>query len=150
MTQRLSTQQLATGLSIVTADGTIDLNDHTGYAIGADSRNQTQLSYSQIKATSPALAGEYLIHSTPQMVTESVQVYIYGLTQTSVQTRYKALMAAFEHWSYQLAWSWGDYSEHWNCNAVASVNANFGQGMLHNYMGLVTLSVPRFPTVLVP
>ena len=146
-----STDQMTIGLSIVTPDGTINLNDHSSYAISADAtRDRVSVSYRQINATSPALAGDYLVHSVPEMVTESVQIWVYASTQTQLAARYKALRDAFEHWQYQLAWSWADYSEHWNCNAAKSIDANMGQGMLHNYMAQVTLQVPRFPTVVTP
>lgn len=143
--------QLTIACSIITPDTTINLNDHSAYALSAQStREQVSATYNQQKATSPALAGEYLVHSVPGMVVEAVQVWVFGSTQAALQTNYRALKAAFESWSYQLAWTWADYTEHWNCNAVPSINANMGQGLLHSYMAQVSLQVPRYPTVLIP
>lgn len=143
--------KMAVALSIITPNGSIDLNDHSHYAVSAQStRENTSTAYRQILATSPALAGQYLVHSVPDLVTETVGIWVLGATQTALQANYNALRAAFESWTYQLAWTWADYSEHWNCNAVTSMTIDMSQGMLHNYMAHVTLTVPRFPTVVTP
>lgn len=143
--------KLTIACSIITPDTTINLNDHSAYALSAQStRENVSVSYNQQKASSPVLAGEYLVHSVPGMVVESVQVWTFGATQAALNANYRALKAAFESWSYQLAWTWADYTEHWNCIAAPSVSANMGQGMLHSYMSQVTLQVPRYPTVQIP
>lgn len=141
-------EQMTIGLSIVTSDGTTNLNDGTIYKIAKDgTREQVSRTFNQTKATSPALAGEYLVHSVPGMVQESVTIWAFGTTQAELNTRYRALIDAFEHWQYQLVWTYTGYTETWNCNAVISNSADFGQGMIHNFMSKVTLQVPRFPTV---
>lgn len=146
-----STELMSVGLSIITPTVTLNLNDHVSYAISGNStRESITPTYNQIKASSPALEGEYLIHSTRGMITETVQVWVYGTTQAQVQGRFGALKAAFEEWSFQLAWTWADYSETWNCNAVASFTADMSQTLLHNYLASVTMQVPRFPTVQIP
>jgi hypothetical protein len=139
------------GLSIITPNGTTDLNDGTDYKVSAqDTRQSIERTYNQITATSVALAGEYLVHSVPEMVSETVQLWVYGTTQTQVFARYQALITAFENPTYQLAWTFADYSEHWNCNAAKQIVANISQTMLHNYLAQVSVSVPRFPTVVTP
>lgn len=145
---RTSVQTMAIGLTIITPDGSTNLNDKTSYGIQGSSRETVQTQYNQVKATSPVLAGEYLIHSTPQMVTESVGIWCYGSSVAQAMSRYLALKTLFENWTYQLVWTYPGYTETWNCNAVSGVAAQLGQGMLHNYMAGVTLQVPRFPTVL--
>lgn len=148
---RPSTQSLVIGLTLTNANGTTNLNDGTSYAVAGDgTREQVAVSYNQVTATNPTMAGSYIVHSTPQMVAENVKLWVYGTTQTQVQQRFNALKALFESWTYQLHWTFAEYSETWNCNAVSQLNAEMGSTMLHNYMAAVTLTVPRFPVVLNP
>lgn len=148
---RMFADKMTVGCLIVTPDNTIDLNDHVSYALsGEATREQVAAQYNQQKASSPVLAGEYLVHSVPGMVVETVKVYVFGTTQVALAANEKALKTAFENWSYQLAWTWADYSEHWNCNAVPSIGFEKGQVFMHSYMSAATLQVPRFPAVVVP
>lgn len=138
-------------LTIQTPSGTTNLNDKTNYAVSSQSTRESVTGQNaQIKATSPALAGEYLVHSVPGMVSETVQIWCYGTTQAALNANVKALIAAFESFTFQLHWTFADYSETWNCNAVPSWSADQSQGLLHAYMASVTLPVPRFPAVLIP
>lgn len=138
------------GLAISTPAGWLPLNDQTNYSVGASgTRSGTSTNYNRIEATSPVLAGAYPVHITPGMVTEQVQVYIYGTTMTQVQANYQALLNAFEQWTYELKWTFLDRVETWNCNAISSATIDMGQGMLHNYMATITLTVPRFPAVII-
>lgn len=148
----MTVTDMTIGLTITTPDGSLALNDRSaGYAIAADNtRESVQRSYNQIKATSPALAGEYLVHSVPGMVVETVTVFVYGSTKTQLNQRIRALVTAFESWSYTLTWAWDEYSEVWTCNAAVSITSDQGQVMLHNHMAKVSLQVPRFPTVTLP
>lgn len=148
---RPSAQSIVIDLSLTSPSGTLNLNDGTAYAVAGDStREQVAVSYNQVTATNPTMAGQYLVHSVPQMVSETVKIWVYGTSQVQVQQRYQALKTAFENWAYQLHWTFADYSETWNCNAVTQLNSEMGASMLHNYMAAVTLTVPRFPAVLTP
>jgi hypothetical protein len=146
-----STDLLVTALLIITPNVTINLNDHVNYAVsGNTTRQAVQTTYTQTMANSPVLAGSYLTHSVPGMVTEQVQIWAYGSTQAITQGNYNALRTAFESWQYQLQWTWADYTETWNCNQVTQISSDMSQGMVHNYMSCITLTVPRFPTILIP
>jgi hypothetical protein len=143
-----TTDSMVIGLSLIGGTGTINLHDKVNYAVAAEATRQgSQKSYVQITAKSPVLAGTYLVHSSPDMVNEQVDIYCYGTTQTLLNTHFKTLQAAFEQWTYQLQWTFADYTETWNCNAVSALTFDLSQTMIHNYMGKVSLTIPRFPAV---
>jgi len=125
----------------------INLNDGLRYKIDAEqTRDTTSKQWRKITAESPILGGNYLIHATPEMVNETVAVWVYGQDQTEVNDNYWFLMDLFEQFDYRIRWTTNEYREYWRCQ-LADATSSRGQVWTHSRMAKTSFAVPRYPDV---
>jgi len=143
---------MTTGLTYLAAEITygtrwVNLNDGVNYRIGATStRESTQKTWRKTTAQSPILGGNYLVHAVPEMVSESISVWIYGADQTEVSDNLFTLTGLFEQYDYRLRWTFNEYRETWRCQ-LADATMSRGQVWTHSLMASVALTIPRWPDV---
>jgi hypothetical protein len=145
MTSRTGLQYLAVEISY--GSRWVSLNDGEVYKIGAEgTRDSTAKTWRKTVADSPILGGNYLIHAVPDMVAESIGVWVYGGTQTEVADNLFGLTDLFEQYDYRIRWTFDEYREYWRCQlADASVSRN--SIWTHSLMAKADFNVPRYPDV---
>lgn len=125
----------------------ININDETRYKISAEgTRESSSKSWRKITAESAVLGGNYLIHAVPDMVGETVGVWVYGQDQTDLADNYWALIELFEQYDFRIRWTFNDYREYWRCQ-LAEATSSRGQIWTHSGMAMVSFTVPRYPDV---
>jgi hypothetical protein len=125
----------------------VNLNDGEVYKIAGDStRDSTQKTWRKVVAESPILGGNYLIHAVPEMISETIGVWVYGTTQTEVSDNLFNLTELFEQYSYQIRWTFDEYREYWLCQLADATTAR-GQVWTHSLMARAEFSIPRYPDV---
>jgi hypothetical protein len=125
----------------------VNLNDGEVYKISADqTRETTTKSWRKVTADSPVLGGNYLIHAVPEMVTETIGVWVHGRTQSEVADNLFGLTRLFEQYDYRIRWTTDDYREYWRCQLAESAMSR-GQVWTHSMMAAAHFSVPRYPDV---
>lgn len=125
----------------------INLNDGATYRISAQGTRDTGArNWKKTTVESPVLAGNYLVHAVPDMMTQQVMVWVHGDSQTELGENYHTLLDLFSQWSYRLRWTLDEYQETWNCQlADASVSRN--HVWTHSLMAAATFTVPVYPDV---
>lgn len=124
----------------------VNINDQDRFIVGPESRDATSKSWRKVVATSPVLGGEYLIHAVPEMVRETISVWIHGADQTDLNDNYFYLMDMFEQYDFRIRWTFNEYREYWRCQLAENTSAR-GQVWTHNTMAQIQFNVPRFPNV---
>jgi hypothetical protein len=125
----------------------INLNDGEVYKIAGDAtRDSTQQTWRKVTAESPILGGNYLIHAVPEMVAETLGVWVYGTTQTEVNDNLFTLVEVFEQYDYRLRWTFDEYREYWRCQLADSTMSR-GQVWTHSLMARAEFNIPRYPDV---
>lgn len=133
-------------MSIDYSGGWIDLNDKLNYQVGAESMQQSQVSWRKVQAQSPVTEGSYTIHAVREMVTENIQIYVRGGSQWETQINLAKLEELFSRLDFRLKFNFDDYQEYWRCQ-TAEYSTQRSQVYTHNTMAVFTAQVPRFPTV---
>jgi hypothetical protein len=125
----------------------VDLNDMLNYSLASDtSLTSTARPWRKITATSPVMDGEYLVHATLGMVTESLKWWVHGQTQVDLAENLWRLEEIFDQYSYRLRLYFDDYVETWDCQ-LADTTTERQHVYMHSIMAAFTASVPRFPEV---
>lgn len=125
----------------------VNLNDHVNYVVHADSTSSSVKSFRQIKAVSPIVEGDVLLHSVPDMVAETIKVWVYGNFQTEFEENMEILEKLFEQFRYQVRVTKNEHREVWECRMADTISVEINQASIHAMMGLFTVSVTRQPTV---
>jgi hypothetical protein len=126
--------------------GWLDLNNHNGYELGADTRKEERTTLRRRDAQAPHLPGVYTYSVVPEMVTVGVGVWVVGDTHHQLWERCEALRSAFSQLSYTMDWLVGDMTEVWSCTPADHTIATQRE-FWHNKRALFTADVPRFPDV---
>jgi hypothetical protein len=125
----------------------VNINDGDKFRINADqTREQSAKSWRKTVAESPVLGGSYLVHAVPDMVMETVSVWVGGEDQTDLADNYWFLQSLFEQMDYRIRWTFNEYREYWRCQLADSVLSR-GHVWTHNQMAIETFNVPRYPDV---
>lgn len=125
----------------------INLNDNERFRVSAEgTRDQTQKTWRKITAQSPVLGGNYLVHAVPDMVSEQVNVWVYGNSQSDMADNFFMLEELFEQYDFRLRWTFNEYREYWRCQ-LADASSSRGQVWTHNQMAMSSFTVPRYPDV---
>jgi len=125
----------------------VNLNDGEIYKISAEgTRDSSAKTWRKTIADSPVLGGNYLIHAVPDMVTETVGVWVYGNNQTEVADNLFGVTRLFEQYDYRIRWTLDEYREYWRCQ-LAESSMSRGQVWTHSNMAAAHFTVPRYPDV---
>ena len=125
----------------------INLNDHLSYTIAGDTTlGSTSTTWRKITAQSPILGGTYLIHAVPELISETVAVWVNGDSQTELSDNLFTLMDLFSQYDYRLRWTYNEYREYWRCQ-LAEAMLSRGQVWAHSTMAKAQFTVPRWPDV---
>lgn len=125
----------------------VNLNDGETYKISADqTRDTTTKQWRKVVTDSPVLGGNYLIHAVPDMITETIAVWVYGQTQSEVADNLFGVTRLFEQYDYRIRWTLDEYRETWRCQ-LADASMSRGQVWTHSLMAAAHFSVPRYPDV---
>lgn len=124
----------------------VNLADGERYKISAESRNTGNKSWRKITTQSPVLGGNYLVHAVPEMVEETVSVWVYGNTQSDLSDNFFFLEELFEQFDYRIRWTTNEYREYWRCQ-LAESSFSRGHVWTHSMMAQSTFQVPRYPDV---
>jgi hypothetical protein len=125
----------------------INLNDGETFKISGDgTRDQTAKTWRKVVSESPILGGNYLIHAVPEMISETISVWVYGDDQTEVADNLFLLTDLFEQYEYRIRWTLDEYREYWRCQ-LADATTSRGQVWTHSLMAKADFIVPRYPNV---
>ncbi len=125
----------------------VNINNGETYKVSGDgTRETTSKTWRKVTADSPILGGNYLIHAVPEMVSETVGVWVYGTTQTEVNDNLFSLTELFEQYDYRIRWTFDEYREYWRCQLADATTAR-GQVWTHSLMAKADFSIPRYPDV---
>lgn len=125
----------------------IDINDGVSFEISAENtRNTVAKSWRKITATSPVLAGDYLIHATPEMVAETISLWVRGEDHVELNENIDLVERLFTQMDYKIRWTYDDYRETWTCQLADSSSAR-NHVWAHNTMASMSFTVPRYPDV---
>lgn len=125
-----------------------NINDHTRFRIAAEgTRDNVNQTWKKVTADSPILGGNYLIHATPEMVAETVGVWVYGETQTDLTENYQLLMRLMTQWDFRIRWTIDDIRETWKCQ-LPDATTSRNQVWTHSLMAKAQFSIPRYPDVI--
>lgn len=136
-------------MSVEISDGSqwVNLNDSERFKINAEeTRDAVTKSWRTVKASSPILGGDYLIHAVPEMVVERVSVWVYGQDQTDLADNFFMLHDLFEQYDYRIRWTFNEYREYWRCQ-LADATSSRGHVWTHSGMAKCAFTVPRYPTI---
>lgn len=95
----------------------LNINDHLNYAIGPTFLG-AQVQYQRNQAASVFLNGAVTVTRNKQMVTEQVQVEVYGGSTAGLQTNLSTLLTAFGQDSFTLAISINGQTQSYACEAA--------------------------------
>lgn len=125
----------------------VNINDGVVYKISGDqTRDTTQKTWRKTVADSPVLGGNYLVHAVPDMVNETIGVWVYGTSHSEVADNLFGLNSLFEQYEYTIRWTTDDYREYWRCQ-LAEASMSRGQVWTHSLMAAAHYTVPRYPDV---
>lgn len=125
----------------------IDLNDREKFIIsGEGTRDQSSKTWRKITAQSPVMGGTYLIHAVPEMVNETISVWVHGISQTDLADNFFFLDELFSQFDFRIRWTFNEYREYWRCQ-MADAASSRGHVWSHNQMAQTTFTVPRFPEI---
>lgn len=125
----------------------VDINNGDTFKIAAEgTRDSSVKTYRKVIAQSPVLGGNYLIHAVPEMITENVGVWIYGMDQTDLNENAQLLDDLFSQFDFRIRWTFNEYREYWRCQ-LADGAWSRGQVWTHNQMALAQFTVPRYPVI---
>lgn len=125
----------------------INLNDRQRYVIDADTtRDGVSKTWRKYTAESPVLGGNYLVHAVPDMVNETIGVWVHGESQTDLADNFWTLNDMFEQFDYRIRWTTDEYREIWRCQ-LAEATTSRGQIWTHSQMAKAQFSVPRYPVI---
>ena len=133
-------------IEVSTAPGWKSFNDRINYRVMGDSLNPQSVQWRRVETTSPYMGGKYLVHATPDNVTESIGVYVMGEDQLSLHRNYYDLIDAFTQFNFQIRKTMDLAGEIWNC-FPADYSADWSPVYTHNRMIPVKLQIPRLPTI---
>lgn len=122
---------------------TLSLNDRVSYIV-ADQIFGAQQTWNRQTAKSPYVDGEFLINANRALVQDRFAVQVLGASQSQVQQRMTALIAAFSQPSYTLTLTMEDASYPYYCQP-ADFTVDWSRERWMARQALVTLTVPRQP-----
>ena len=124
-----------------------NINDGERFRVGSEgTRDNVNKTYRKTVAESPILGGNYLIHAVPDMVTESVSVWVYGTNQTDLNDNYYMLEELFSQMDFRIRWTLDEYVETWRCQ-LSEMSSSRAQVYTHARMAKMAFQVPRYPDV---
>lgn len=125
----------------------VNLNDGVRYKLNAEgTRDGAAKTWRRFTADSPFLGGSYLVHAVPELVQETVSVWVHGNDQTDLADNLFHLDELFEQLEFRIRWTFNEYREYWRCQ-LADGTSSRNQVWTHSTMAVATFSVPRFPDV---
>lgn len=127
-------------------DGWINLDDHENYIIASDSFAGSAMVWRRNQVTSPYVAGKFTASAIPDQVTESVNVYVLGESQTELQINLANLIDAVSQPAFELQWSADNATYIWECDC-ADYTIDFVNTNLYARQLSVKLQIPRNPTI---
>lgn len=126
----------------------VSLEDGINYAIHAESFQQVAKQHRQIKATSPVVGGDVLVHSVPEMVQETVKVIVTAQDQVELEERLWFCEELFDQFAFNMRITKNDMMETMTCQQNTTLTIEGGQIYAHNVMAIVTAAIPRNPDLL--
>lgn len=129
---------------VSTSTGWLDLNNHNGFEIDGDSLGNRQVTHRRQEVSSPYLPGSWVVNSVPEMVTETVGVWVRGSSHAEMYFRLAALQDAFTQPTFFMSWQVEDHQETWVCN-LSDYSINTQREFLHSRTARFVAQVPRYP-----
>jgi hypothetical protein len=112
----------------------VNINDGEAFKVSGDGTLETTTqTWRKVTAESPILGGNYLVHAVPEMVAETISVWVYGQDQGDLSNNFTLLDDLFSQWDYRIRWTFDDYRETWRCQ-LADASYSRGQTLTHNLM----------------
>lgn len=135
------------GVEITYGAAWIDLNDLLNYRVSAEAFGTKAQVLRRITTTSPYFDGTFLIHSTKENITESVTVFVYGVSQNHVTENLLQLEELFSQPAYRIRVRMEDHMETWTCQP-GDYTIERTHVYMHNTMAAFKAQVPRMPSAL--
>jgi len=126
--------------------GWLDINDHLGYELHADTLSGSQMRHRRQTASSAYLPGEFTITAVPENVDENVSVWVTGDTHHQMMQNLYQLQDAFSQLMFVMSWVIEDHAFWWSCQ-VADYQIQTQRELWHAKRTRITATVPRAPTV---
>ncbi len=125
-----------------------DLNDGVNFKVASDpTLATTSRAKRRITTSSPVLDGEYLLHATTGLVTESLKFWVYGVDQADLHNNIALIEEIFDQYDYRVRITWDNYVETWECQMADTVTER-SHVYSHSTMAGFSAQVIRMPSVL--
>ena len=133
-------------LSLRISDGSkwTELNDHMRYVVEGSTFAETQTTYRRITTESPYIAGRFLINAIPDVIEESIVLYVYGQDQVDLNDNLDRVIKLFTQFSYILEFTLDSSRTQYQCEP-ADYSINKTREFIHNTMAQINLRIPRTP-----
>lgn len=132
---------------VSTSQGWLDVNDHYGYELEADTLNNRQVSHRKQEVQHPYVPGTFVVSSVAENVTETVSIWVRGQSHYEMGQRIAALEDAFSQLQYYMEWIVENHLTTWFCQ-VADYQINTQREYRHARVAKFVAQVPRYPTVM--
>lgn len=124
----------------------ISLTDHVRFYMSSEDYGDKAQTLRRVNAQSPYYEGSYLVHAVRENVTETLSIYILGVSQNDVTENMLLLEELVSQPSFRIRITHQDHVETWKCQQ-ADYSIQRGHLMLHNTRAMMRLNVPRLPSV---
>lgn len=125
----------------------VDINDHTKFRVAAEgTRDNVTKTHRKTTVESPILGGNYLVHAVPDMVNETLSIWVYGDDYVDLGENYALAEELFSQWDFRIRWTINNARETWICQ-LPDQGASQNQVWTHNLMAKMNFTIPRYPNV---
>ncbi len=132
---------------ISTPSGWMDVNNHDGYELGAESRAQVQVTHRKQTISSAYVPGSFTLNAVPDNVMESVSWWVRGTDHHDMQVKIRRLTEAFTQPDFYMDWTIEEHAEVWRCQ-TADYSIETKREYLHAKIANVKAQIPRYPELL--
>lgn len=139
------TDDLTVRCRMTTEAGWLDLNDHFGYELEADTMNNRQVTHRKQEVQNPYVPGTFVVSSVPDNVIETVSVWVRGQNHYEMGKNIEVLEYAFSQLQYYMQWVVENHMVTWFCQ-VADYQVNTQREYRHARLAKFVAQVPRYPT----
>lgn len=132
---------------ISTPSAWMDVNNHDGYELGAESRATTQVTHRKQTVQSPYVPGTFTLNAVPDNVTETLSWWVRGTDHHDMQVKVRRLTEALTQPDFYVDWTVEEHNEIWRCQ-TSDYSIETKREFLHAKVAKINAQVPRYPEVL--
>jgi len=121
-----------------------ELNDGARFKVEGSSFEETAQSYRRQTVESPYIGGRFVVNAVPDVVEETLVLWIYGQDQVDLDDNIELVVRLFSQFSYLLEMTYDTSKKRYECE-MADYSISKTRELVHNNMAQIRLRVPRIP-----